>query len=150
MKGMLFLVFCVTSMAWGQIDSIAFASNGPNVASLNWPNGDWYVRAILIDDMGVEVGPISNQIMFTLTNSWPSITVTMAADAPLTYALRFYRSASPFSPGDSGIESNTVSCGNGTNCDLMSPANISLANSLNGGWTGATVLPVTLVKIAIE
>ncbi|MCB1043120.1 MAG: hypothetical protein KDC35_09285 [Acidobacteria bacterium] len=96
MKHLLCLVFMVNvaQPLMAQVDNISFFGTINNVGVLNWPNGTWYVSAILVDDMGNEIAPLSNQVTFMLTDTWPSITVTMTATAPITYFLRFYRDES--------------------------------------------------------
>lgn len=131
-----------------EIDSIALNST-LNVGSLNWPDGTWHVRAVLLDEFSNPVGALVAESVFSLSSEWPSIAVTMVSNAPSNYQIRFYRSNSAFSVGEPNIESNQVNCG-ASLCDTAVVSSVALSNTLNGGWSTATVLPVELTSFEVE
>lgn len=151
MKSVLQALLLLTASASGfaQVNTIALASTNA-VGAIAWPDGTWYVRAILVDDMGVAVGDITDQISFALSGSYPSIDVTMGSDAPMDYEILFYRSQSPFNGGDTNIETNSITCPIGEVCNSATVDSVAITNTLNGGWSTATVLPVTLQRFEID
>jgi len=121
----------------------------PSVGILNWPDGNWHVRAVLLDNTSSPLGVLVPETTFSLTAMWPAIFVTMASTAPTTYFIRFYRSQSAFSVSDPNIEYNDVPC-SGDICNAAAATSVSLANNLNGGWLTGSVVPVELMEFTIE
>lgn len=143
------LAMCATG-AHADINTIIF--NGPvnNVGVLNWANGDWYVRAIQIDDMGNEVGALTPETTFTLTDRWPSFKFTRSVDPiPAGHFIRIYRSQTPtISPGDMGVDFIDLSCP-ATFCNDSDDGSVAVANN-SSGWMNGTVVPVELMQFDVE
>ena len=118
-----------------------------NTASLNWPDGTWYIRAILLDESKNQVGVLSPEINFVLNSSWTSVNVTMASSAPTTYFIRFYRSNSSISGGDLNTEYVDFSCSNDLLCNDSGPFGAAMTNN---NWASQTVLPLELIQFEID
>jgi hypothetical protein len=147
------LYFCLLSLSLGgseikaqEIGSLA-QGNIFSTASLNWPDGTWYVRAILLDDSMNQVGVLSPEISFVLTSNWTSVDVTMTSSAPTTYFIRFYRSNSTITGGDLNTEYIDFSCSNDLLCNASGPFGAAMTNN---NWAPETVLPVELIKFEID
>jgi hypothetical protein len=119
-----------------------------DIGALNWSDGTWYVRAILLDAGDSPIGAISNEVSFTSSSQYPSIPVTMTSSAHSTDTIHFYRSNVPIAPGDAGIEYFELLCGSSVVCDASSTSNIVLGENLE--WQTETVVPVTLMAWTVE
>ena len=143
---LLFLSLIVSEVKAQEISSLAQGTifDSP---TLNWPDGTWYVRAILLDESKNQVGVLSPEINFVLNSNWTSVNVTMASSAPTTYFIRFYRSNSSISGGDLNTEYVDFSCSNDLLCNDSGPFGAAMTNN---NWAPQTVLPVELIQFEID
>lgn len=142
------LAFCASG-AQADVNTVIFNGTVNNVGVLNWANGDWYVRAIQIDDMGNEVGALTPEITFNLMDTWPSFKFTRSVDPiPAGHFIRVYRSQSPINSGAGGIDFIDFECPTGI-CNDTDDGSVAIANS-NTNWMNGTVVPVELMQFDVE
>lgn len=121
--------------AQAQVASISLEST-LDVASLNWPDGQWAMRAQLFDPSGAAVGGLTPSLAFTLNSQWPSIGVQMTATAADGSVIRFYRLQGASSIPDvnaAGVQFYAQECPIGDICDAATVNNLALSNTLS--WT---------------
>jgi len=117
--------------AQAQVSSIGVASK-LSVASLNWPDGTWYMKARLFDAGGSPIGSTTGEINFSLISQWPSIQVTMSSTAASDSFIRFYRKlgSSIGSVDEIDVQAYDFVCGSNVVCDAAVPSNLALSNGL--------------------
>lgn len=135
------------SSLFGQELTIAIGTIG-SIGPLNWPDGTWYFRGVVLDPSDDLLGSASNELMQTFTSQFPNVDVMPSTDIAAGNKIRWYRKTSPILAGDiAGVEFWDQVCPSGDVCDQAGTSNLALSQVLS--WAPVTEgvrLPVELAS----
>lgn len=131
--------------------AVVTAVNLPSTFAFNtWADGTWHVRAIHVTAADVPVGPLSSEVMITLSSQAPNADPVVPVDIPANDQIWFYRKlGGPISVGES-LEVFKVTC------PMASPSICEAANTgvvfLSDGLflSPEVVVPVELLSFDVE